>query len=131
MAFVGLLTEFPPEGVQHHLGQLTSARVFDNVVGVQSNAFFSFVVFYVLCLFDWVVSHIIGPSRRLLLHFEKRIDVVNKEISALTIEMPYFVYFVNLVPLIEGFVHFGGTPSACEGSLFDAVRALLGSLQQG
>ena len=37
--------------------------------------------------------------------------------------MPNFMHFENLVPLLKGFLEFGGTPGACESTFFGGVRA--------
>ena len=83
-----------------------------DLVGLEGDTFFGSVVFNVLMTLVFIVTHPIGPSAGLLFDFKERIDVRGEHVIGVTREMPDFVYVLDDVPLVDGFLQFGGRPGA-------------------
>ena len=69
LTLVALLPVFPPETVQHHLGQGPSSGIFLDLVGIEGDSFFGFVVVEVLLSFVGIVPYPLGPTAGFLLYF--------------------------------------------------------------
>jgi len=65
-----------------------------------------------------------------LFDFQPGVDIIGEQALTGLFKMPDFVDVLDLVPQLNGFIQFWGTPSTCEGALFVGVRAMIGSVQK-
>ena len=110
MTLVALLPVRAPETVQHHLGQGPSSGVLVDLVGVEGDPFFGFVVVEVLLPFVRVVAYPLGPTAGFLFDFQERVHVRGEHGIGMAFEMPDLVHVLDAVPSIDGFLQFGRGP---------------------
>ena len=130
MTLVALLPVFPPETVEHHLGQGPSPGILVDLVGVEGDPFFGFVVVEVLSTFVQVVAHPLGPTAVFLLDFQERVHVRGEHGVGIAREMPDLVHVLDAVASIDGFLQFGGGPRVHQTALGVGVPATVTALGQ-
>ena len=130
MTLVALLPVFPPETVQHHLGQGPSPGIFVYLVGVEGDPFFGLVVIEVLLTFVLVVAHPLGPAAGFLFDFQERVHVRGEHGVGSSREMPDLVHVLDDVPLIDGFLQFGRGPRVHQTPLSVGVSATVTAFGQ-
>ena len=130
LTLVALLSVFPPETVEHHLGQGPSPWILVDLVGVEGDPFFGLVVVEVLLPFVRVVTHPLGPAAGFLFDFQERIHVRGEHGVGSSREMPDLVHVLDDVPLIDGFLQFGGGPRVHQTALGVGVPATVTAFGQ-
>lgn len=68
-----------------------------------------------------IIADIGRPTRCFLFEFEESVDVLPEELVRGLSKMPHLVDVQEPVAKLEGFLKFGGAPSADEGPLFVCV----------
>ena len=130
MTLVALLPVFPSETVEHHLGQGPSSGIFLDLVGVEGDPFFGFVVVEVLLTFVRVVTHPLGPAAGFLFDFQERVHVRGEHGIGIARKMPDLVHVLDAVPPIDGFLQFGRGPRVHQTPLSVGVPATVTALGQ-
>ena len=130
LTLVPLLPVFPPETVEHHFGQGPSAGILVDLVGIEDDPFFGLVVVEVLLSFVGIVPYPLGPTAGFLLDFQERVHVRGEHGVGIAREMPDLVHVLDAVPLIDGFLHFGGGPRVHQTALVVGVPATVTALGQ-
>ena len=131
LTLVALLPVLAPETVEHHFGERLPTRIFLDVVGLKLDSFSVQVVLNVLGPFVLVVTHPLGPSAGFLFHLEKGVDVGGEHGVGIGGKMPDFVHVLDDVPLMDGFLEFGGGPGANQTTFFFGVGATMTAFGQG
>ena len=131
LTLVALLPVLAPEAVEHHFGERPPTGIFLDVLGLKLNPFLGQVLLHVLGPFVLVVTHPLGPSAGFLFHLEKGVDVGGEHGVGIGGKMPDFVHVLDDVPLIDGFLEFGGGPGANETTFFFGVDAMMTAFGQG
>ena len=131
LTLVALLPVLAPETVEHHFGERPPTGIFLDVGGLKLDAFFVQVVLHVLGTFVLIVTHPLGPSAGFLFHLEKGVDVGGEHGVGIGGKVPYFVHVLDDVPLMDGFLEFGGGPGTNENTFFFGVDATMTTFCQG
>ena len=131
LTLVTLLPVLAPETVEHHFGERPPTGIFLDVGGLKLDSFLVQVLLHVLGTFVLIVTHPLGPSAGFLFHLEKGVDVGGEHGVGIGGKMPYFVHVTNDVPLMDGFLEFGGGPGANETTFFFGVDAMMTAFGQG
>ena len=130
LTLVPLLPVFPPETVEHHLGQGPSPGILVDLVGVEDDPFVGSVVVEVLLPFVRVVPYPLGPTAGFLLDFQEGVHVRGEHGIGIAREMPDLVHVLDAVPPIDGFLHFGRGPRVHQTPLVVGVPATVTALSQ-
>ena len=130
LTLVPLLPVFPPETVQHHLGQGPSAGIFVDLGGVEGDPFVGLVVVEVLLSFVGVVPYPLGPTAGFLFDFQEGVHVRGEHGIGIAREMPDLVHVLDAVPSMDGFLHFGGGPRVHQAPLVVGVVATVTAFGQ-
>ena len=125
LTLVALLPVLAPETVAHHFGERSPTRIFLDVGWLKLDSFLIEVVLDVLGTFVFIVTHPLRPSAGFLLHLEKGVDVGGEHGVGIGGKMPYFVHMLDDVPLMDGFLEFGGGPGTNETMFFFGVDATM------
>ena len=131
LTLVALLPVLAPETVEHHFGERPPTGIFLDVLGLKLDSFLVQVLLDVLGSFVFIVTHPLGPSAGFLFHLEKGVDVGGEHGVGIGGKMPDFVHVLNDVPLIDGFLEFGGGPGTNETTFFVGVNATMTTFGQG
>ena len=131
LTLVALLPVLAPETVEHHFGERPPTGIFLDVLGLKLNPFLVQVVLHVLVPFVLIVTHPLGPSTGFLFHLEKGVDVGGEHGVGIGGKMPDFVHVLDDVPLMDGFLQFGGGPGTNETTFFFGVDATMTTFCQG
>ena len=131
LTLVALLPVLAPETVEHHFGERPPTGIFLDVVGLKLDPFLVQVLLHVLVPFVLIVTHPLGPSAGFLFHLEKGVDVGGEHGVGIGGKMPDFVHVLDDVPLMNGFLEFGGGPGANQTTFFFGVDAMMTTFRQG
>ena len=131
LTLVALLPVLAPETVEHHFGERPPTGIFLDVLGLKLNSFLVQVLLHVLVRFVLIVTHPLGPSAGFLFHFEKGVDVGGEHGVGIGGKMPDFVHVLDDVPLMDGFLQFGGGPGTNETTFFFSVDTTMTTFCQG
>ena len=131
LTLVALLPVLAPETVEHHFGERPPTGIFLDVGGLKLDSFLVQVLLNVLGTFVFIVTHPLGPSAGFLFHLEKGVDVGGEHGVGIGGKVPYFVHVLDDVPLIDGFLEFGGGPGTNETSFFFGVDTTMTAFRQG